>query len=185
MLIICQYHIYLLIRRIPGAWRNGFYFLSCKPGSRAPFASRVLGLELRAYFQAHQTTDQIGTDIVDIIFIFIFLSDSDLNTDSINDAGYDMIGYRRHKYAILSIRIRIRYWMLNIWTRIWTDLNPSKRIQFRIRSENIRTAFIPTRAHSHSPRFRARPPPQNHASNAHYRLPTRRFVDERVGIIVF
>ena len=28
--------------------------------------------------------------------------------------------------------------------RIRTDLNPSKRIRFRIRSENIRTVFIPT-----------------------------------------
>ena len=44
----------------------------------------------------------------------------------------------------LSIRIRIRYRMLDIWTRIRTDLNPSKRIRFRIRSENIRTVFIPT-----------------------------------------
>jgi hypothetical protein len=34
--------------------------------------------------------------------------------------------------------------MLNIRTRIWTDLNPSKRIRSRIRSENIRTVFIPT-----------------------------------------
>jgi hypothetical protein len=34
--------------------------------------------------------------------------------------------------------------MLNIRTRIWTDLNPSKRISSRIRSENIRTVFIPT-----------------------------------------
>jgi len=33
--------------------------------------------------------------------------------------------------------------MLNIRTRIRTDLNPSKRIQSRIRSENIRTVFIP------------------------------------------
>jgi hypothetical protein len=34
--------------------------------------------------------------------------------------------------------------MLNIRTRIWTDLNPSKRIRSRIRSENICTVFIPT-----------------------------------------
>ena len=34
--------------------------------------------------------------------------------------------------------------MLDIRTRIWTDLNPSKRIRFRIRSENIRTVFIPS-----------------------------------------
>ena len=33
--------------------------------------------------------------------------------------------------------------MLNIQTRIRTDLNPSKRIRFQIRSENIRTVFIP------------------------------------------
>ena len=32
----------------------------------------------------------------------------------------------------------------DIRTRIRTDLNPSKRIRFRIRSENIRTVFIPT-----------------------------------------
>jgi hypothetical protein len=44
----------------------------------------------------------------------------------------------------LSIRIRIRYRMLNIRTRIRTDLNPSKRIRSRIRSENICTVFIPT-----------------------------------------
>ena len=37
---------------------------------------------------------------------------------------------------------------MDIRTRIWTDLNPSKRIRFRIRSENIRTVFIP----AHSPR---------------------------------
>jgi hypothetical protein len=30
-----------------------------------------------------------------------------------------------------------------IWTQIWTDLNPSERIRFQIRSENIRTGFIP------------------------------------------
>ena len=34
--------------------------------------------------------------------------------------------------------------MLNIQTRIRTDLNPFKRIRSRIRSENIRTVFIPT-----------------------------------------
>jgi len=34
--------------------------------------------------------------------------------------------------------------MLNIRTRIRTDLNISKRIRSRIRSENIRTVFIPT-----------------------------------------
>ena len=34
--------------------------------------------------------------------------------------------------------------MLDIRTRIRTDLNPSKRIWFRIRSENIRTVFIPS-----------------------------------------
>ena len=33
--------------------------------------------------------------------------------------------------------------MLDIRTRIRTDLNPSKRIRFRIRSKNIRTVFIP------------------------------------------
>ena len=33
--------------------------------------------------------------------------------------------------------------MLNIRTRIRTDLNLSKRIRSRIRSENIRTVFIP------------------------------------------
>jgi len=43
----------------------------------------------------------------------------------------------------LSIRTRIRYRMLNIRIRIRTDLNPSKRIRSRIRSENIRTVFIP------------------------------------------
>jgi hypothetical protein len=43
----------------------------------------------------------------------------------------------------LSIRIRIRYQMLNIRTRIRTDLNTSKRIPSQIRSENIRTVFIP------------------------------------------
>ena len=32
--------------------------------------------------------------------------------------------------------------MLDIRTRIRTDLNPSKQIRFRIRSENIRTVFI-------------------------------------------
>jgi hypothetical protein len=32
--------------------------------------------------------------------------------------------------------------MLNIRTRIQTDLNPSKRIRSRIRSENVRTVFI-------------------------------------------
>ena len=32
--------------------------------------------------------------------------------------------------------------MLNIRTRRWTDLNPSKRIRSQIRSENIRTVFI-------------------------------------------
>jgi hypothetical protein len=32
--------------------------------------------------------------------------------------------------------------MLNIQTRIQTDMNPSKRIRSRIRSENIRTIFI-------------------------------------------
>ena len=37
--------------------------------------------------------------------------------------------------------------MLDIRTRIRTDLNPSKWIRFRIRSENIRTVFIP-RPHS-------------------------------------
>ena len=31
---------------------------------------------------------------------------------------------------------------VDIRTRIRTDLNPSKRIRFRIRSENIRTIFI-------------------------------------------
>jgi hypothetical protein len=35
--------------------------------------------------------------------------------------------------------------MLNIRTRIQTDLKPSKQIQSRIRSENIRTIFIHTR----------------------------------------
>ena len=44
----------------------------------------------------------------------------------------------------LSIRIWIRYRILNIGTRIRIDLNPSKRIRSRIRSENIRTVFIPT-----------------------------------------
>jgi vacuolar-type H+-ATPase subunit D/Vma8 len=34
--------------------------------------------------------------------------------------------------------------MLDIRTRIRTDLNPSKRIRFQIRSENIHTVFIPT-----------------------------------------
>ena len=34
--------------------------------------------------------------------------------------------------------------MLDIRTRIRIDLNPSKRIRFRIRSENIHTVFIPT-----------------------------------------
>ena len=34
--------------------------------------------------------------------------------------------------------------MLDIRTRIRTDLNPSKRIRFRIQSENIRTVFIPS-----------------------------------------
>ena len=34
--------------------------------------------------------------------------------------------------------------MLDIRTRIRTNLNPSKRIQFRIRSKNIRTVFIPS-----------------------------------------
>ena len=33
---------------------------------------------------------------------------------------------------------------VDIRTRIRTDLNPSKWIRFRIRSENIRTVFIPT-----------------------------------------
>jgi len=46
----------------------------------------------------------------------------------------------------LSIRIRIRYRMLNIRTRIRTDLNSYKRIRSRIRSENIRTVFIPSGA---------------------------------------
>jgi len=32
--------------------------------------------------------------------------------------------------------------MLNIWTRIRTNLNPSKRIRTRIRSENIRTEYV-------------------------------------------
>ena len=32
--------------------------------------------------------------------------------------------------------------MLDIRTRIRTDLNPSKRIRFRIRSENMHTIFI-------------------------------------------
>ena len=41
----------------------------------------------------------------------------------------------------MSIWIRIRYRMLNIRTRIWTDLNTSKRIRTRIRSENIRIVF--------------------------------------------
>ena len=44
----------------------------------------------------------------------------------------------------MIIRIRIRYRILNIRTRIWTDLNSSKRIRSRIRSENIRTVFTPT-----------------------------------------
>ena len=44
----------------------------------------------------------------------------------------------------ISIQIRIRYRMLNIRTRIRTDLNLSKRIQSRIQSENIHTVFIPT-----------------------------------------
>jgi len=35
--------------------------------------------------------------------------------------------------------------MLNIQTQIRTDLNPSKRIQPRIRPENIRTVFTPAR----------------------------------------
>jgi len=39
--------------------------------------------------------------------------------------------------------------MLNIRTRIQTDLNLSKRIRSRIRSENIRTVFIPTYHTSH------------------------------------
>jgi hypothetical protein len=34
--------------------------------------------------------------------------------------------------------------MLNIRIRIRIDLNPSKRIRSRIRSENIRTVFIPS-----------------------------------------
>ena len=33
---------------------------------------------------------------------------------------------------------------VDIRTQIRTDLNPSKRIRFRIRSENIRTIFIPS-----------------------------------------
>jgi hypothetical protein len=37
--------------------------------------------------------------------------------------------------------------MLNIRTRIRTNLNPSKRIRSRIRSENIRTVFIPAIKH--------------------------------------
>ena len=37
-----------------------------------------------------------------------------------------------------------KYPMLNIQTRIRTDLNPSKRIRSRIRSENIHTVFIPS-----------------------------------------
>ena len=37
--------------------------------------------------------------------------------------------------------------MLDIRTRIRTDLNPSKWIRFRIRSENIRTVFIPSADH--------------------------------------
>ena len=44
----------------------------------------------------------------------------------------------------LSIRIWIQYRMLDIQTRIRTYLNPSKRIRFRIRSENIRSIFIPS-----------------------------------------
>jgi hypothetical protein len=50
--------------------------------------------------QVGMKTDRIWTDIADIIFVFIFLSDSNSNTESINHAGYDMIGYRRHKYAV-------------------------------------------------------------------------------------
>ena len=44
----------------------------------------------------------------------------------------------------MIIRIRIRYRMLNIRTRIRTDLNSSKRIRSQIRSENIRTIFTPS-----------------------------------------
>ena len=44
----------------------------------------------------------------------------------------------------LNIWIRIRYRILNIRTRIRTDLNPFKWIRSWIRSENIRTIFIPT-----------------------------------------
>jgi hypothetical protein len=41
----------------------------------------------------------------------------------------------------------MRYQMFNIRTQIRTDLNPSKRIRSRIRPENIRTIFIPTKHH--------------------------------------
>jgi hypothetical protein len=61
--------------------------------------------------------------------------------DNVNHVGYDTIGYRDHKYAILSIQIWIRYRMLNIRTRMLTDLNPSKWIRSRMRSKNIRTVF--------------------------------------------
>jgi hypothetical protein len=39
--------------------------------------------------------------------------------------------------------------MLNIWTRIWTYINSSKRIRSRKRSKNIRTVFIPADIYKH------------------------------------
>ena len=45
--------------------------------------------------------------------------------------------------------------MLDIRTRIRTDLNPSKRIWFRIRSENICTVFIPSEECQHEERSQA------------------------------
>ena len=44
----------------------------------------------------------------------------------------------------LRIRIRIQYQILNIWSRIRLDINPSKQIQTRIWMDIIRTIYTPT-----------------------------------------